>query len=94
MFGLRNVCVGGAETLLLQDRQFQADPVRRGEALRRGPEDFFEFSAKMGVGRKIKLRGRGFAGISLRDKLLGEPALQLTQPLTRRALKMLLENPL
>ncbi len=68
--------------------------MRRSKALGRSAENLFKLSTKMGIRSEIQFRSSGFARITLRDKLLRQPALQLPKPLTRRTLKMLFEDTL
>jgi hypothetical protein len=68
--------------------------MRRREALRCGAKDFFELAAEMGFAGEFKFRDDGFIGVALGDELLGQTALQVTQPPARCAMEMLAEKPL
>ena len=56
--------------------------------------NFFEFPTEVRFGSEFQFRRRGFARVTLRDKLLRQAALQIPNPSTRRALKVLLKNSL
>jgi len=52
---------------LVQNREFEAHPVSRSKGLGGSAENFFKLPAEMCVGGEVKLRGRSFARITLRD---------------------------
>ena len=66
----------------------------RGETLGRGSEYLFEFSAEVRFISKLQLIGSRFIGVTLRNKILRQPTLQLPQPMARGTMQVLPEQPL
>ena len=70
---------------------------RWGTFLVPGPvptKDLFELTTEMGIGCKLQLSRGGLAGITLKDQLFGQVALERSQPPRRRAGHVLLKKAL
>lgn len=65
--------------------------VCRGEGLRRCAKNFFELATEMGFAGELQLSCGGLVRVTLRDELLGDATLEVTQPTAGGTMQVLTE---